>query len=71
MALTPEEKTQKQVDAAVKAALKRERSTIKVQLDTHLAHLKAEGDKAGVATLKNFASALKSTQAASNAPLGG
>lgn len=72
MALTPEEKTQKQIDAAVKAAVKRERATVKSELAKITASVKEADDKAfakvGARILKDFGDALKSAQAASDAP---
>lgn len=72
MALTQEEKTQKQVDAAVKAAVKRERATFKAKLAEVVADVKNSTDKtfikSATAVLKDVAERVKTAQAASDAP---
>lgn len=69
MALTQEEKTQKQVDAAVKAAVKRERASVKSVLADAQAAAKDAGDKAGGQALKALAGKLKDAYAVNDSPL--
>lgn len=71
MALTPEEKTQKQIDAAVKAAVKRERATVKSVITGLQDVAKTEGNKAATQSLKSISAQLKEAYAASDAPIHG
>lgn len=69
MALTQEEKTQKQVDAAVKAAVKRERATVKSVISQLQDVAKTEGNKAATQSLKSISAQLKEAYASADAPL--